>query len=208
MMKLNFHRMTLLDNFPKLFFFFSKLWHNKPSTCIHCEIVLDAANFLVMVFLSLMGKNWDIMAIGDLVKACGNQRKDTYWPEGFLRKNNNASFEFLIFVFNFLLIQNFLKVNMNKLFKCCFSLKDLFLHLSLSRRTDNFINQKEKKKKSKKCMAFHQRNREVNIHKLHEADHLVSWDIFFYNLIGTVQNETRFLPTIPRKDSSIAVESS
>lgn len=40
-------------------------------------------------------------------------------------------------------------------------------------------------------MAFYQLNREVNSPKLHEANCLVPWDIFFFNSIGTVQNETR-----------------
>lgn len=40
----------------------------------------------------------------------------------------------------------------------------------------------EKKKKK------HQKNREVNFHKMHEADRPVPKDIFLHNLIKTVQN--------------------
>lgn len=43
-------------------------------------------------------------------------------------------------------------------------------------------------------MAFHQLNREVSSHELHEAHCLVPQDSFFFNLTETVQNETRSPP--------------
>lgn len=70
MVKLNFDRM-MLGNFTEFSFFFSppRLWHNKPSTCIYCEIVWMLTDFLIIILLSLMGRNGNIIAAGDLIKA-------------------------------------------------------------------------------------------------------------------------------------------
>lgn len=59
-----------------------------------------------------MEKNQDIVVVEGLDKTRWSQKKNIYWLQDCMNRNNNPDFEFLMLQFNFCLIQMFLKVNM------------------------------------------------------------------------------------------------